>query len=181
LQNFKPPFTLRFDIVEEDLFRYWLHSMLYSRIWKRKRIFQWFLFSIISLAIIYKLIFIRFEFGAGELIMLVLALYVGFLRTYFLRFLLRRKVRILLRQDTENKVLGEKEILFGDDVRMKSMEGDGTAEYSTFVAFEEDDHSFYLILPDTSGLIIPKRVFVSSEEMKNFQDFLRSKISVNAS
>ena len=168
--------TLRFTLTKEDLYHYWLHSMLDSKIWRRKRIYQWVIFGIISAVILYKLIFIRFEFGPGELVMILFALYVVYFRRFFLQIILKRRVKTILRQDKEEAILGEKEIHFDDVVTMKSKEGEGRANYSTFVAFEQDENAFYLVLPDTSGVIIPKRIFSDKNAIEEFSAFVNNKI-----
>lgn len=167
--------TLKFTLTRDDLYHYWLHSMVDSRIWRRKRIYQWIIFILIASVILYKLLFIKFEFGAGELLLILFALYVIFFRRFFLQLLLRRRVKTIIRQDADNTILGEKEIIFDEKVTLRSKEGEGQAAYSSFVAFEQDDRAFYLVLPDTSGVIIPKRIFSDENELRSFEKMINDK------
>jgi hypothetical protein len=164
--------TLRFDLTDAEFAEYQKYFYKKRVTWR-----TWLYLSVAILLFGFKL-YKRHAFDEGGTLVLMvsgielmyLSALFGAIWFYALQFISRSRK---LKAEDKEIVLGEREITFGaHQIEAKEAHCESIYYWKALKKWEQTQNLYLLFLTDDTAILVPKRVFKSTEEQAEFEQLL---------
>ena len=80
--------------------------------------------------------------------------------------------------DNDGSILGPKHMEFADDkIYYSTKNSQGNCEWSSIKYLKENSKAFYLYMDANMAILVPKRIFVNSDDLNSFRKIINSKVT----
>lgn len=165
---------LKYDLTENDYINFNIYHMKNSKSLKRAMMINRFLVPLIFLVmpfILYYISDISFTYWA-LIFILVYILWVSFYENYVYR-INRKRIKKMLKEKGNEGLIGENVLEIDENnIKVTNDSGENTIYVKSIKNIVENDEYIFIYINSISAIIIPIKVFKSTEEKENFNSLL---------
>lgn len=175
--------VLKYSLTPEDHYKFNYYRFWQSPSQKKARLrfyVRWIFYMVLIFIAIH---WLRQRPPANQdlFVAVLLILVGGLLIPIVHRYSLKRQVDKLLEDEKNANYVAQTELTISDSgIHTKDDYEESRYPWSTFVKKEEAENYYYLFLDSIRAITIPKRVFISKEERKDFELYLSKFFPVTA-
>jgi len=164
---------IEFERTEEDYVKFNLHHISNSPSIKRQILWTQIILAVFPFASIYIATdyFSFFDF----LIALIIAGVFSFSYPFFYRSYMKWQTRKFLKEGNNKSLLGRNTIeLTPEGILGKSLAGESKINWPSVDKVRQNDETIFIYIGAVNAIVIPKHIYSSSAEQKEFIDYLNS-------